>query len=66
MTNRYKNHRNAVINPPFRGNHGKTDEQRARRHTYNQLINKSLSVEEKAFYTEVYRNSKGVYHHANW
>lgn len=65
MTNRYKNRRNAVINPPFRGNHGKTDAQRARRHTFNQRINKLLSDEAKAFFIDVYRNSKGVYRNAN-
>lgn len=38
MTNRYKNRRNAVVNPPFWGKHCKTAEQRERRHKRNEIM----------------------------
>lgn len=37
MTNRYKNRKNAVVNPPFKGEHCKTVTQRVKRHTLNAL-----------------------------
>lgn len=64
MNNRYKNCRNAVVNPPFKGVHRKTEAQAARRHAFNTRINCALSREVKEFLREIYRNSKGVYRRA--
>ena len=47
MNNRYKNRHNAVVNPPFKGVHRKTEAQAARRHTFNVSINQCLSNEAK-------------------
>lgn len=65
MNNRYKNRRNAVVNPPFEGKHRKTAEETARRQSFNERINWCLLDETKAYLREIYRNSKGIYKHAN-
>ena len=57
MNNKYKNRRNAVVNPPFEGVHLKTDAQMLRRHAFNVRINQCLSDEVKAYLRDIYRNS---------
>lgn len=60
MNNRYKNRHNAVVNPPFKGIHRKTEAQAARRHTFNVCINQCFSNESKAFLRDIYRNRNVV------
>lgn len=47
MRNRYKNRRNRVVNPPFKGKHRKTPEQAQRRHERNVILRLS-KLERKA------------------
>lgn len=60
MNNRYKNRHNAVVNPPFKGVHRKTEAQVARRHAFNVRINQCLSDKAKAFVRDIYRNGNVV------
>lgn len=52
MTNKYKNRKNAVVNPPFEGNHCKTFEQRIKRH------NRNVCRREMLPFLGAYKNGK--------